>query len=115
MPNKLISMQEAVAKYTWDGMMYAHGAALPVGSDSIAFGREMVRQGRKNLHVISNCCTQQLNLLCAAGAVDKIEIGFSGLEVYGFANGLRRAVENGKTILEDYSNLTLPLRLLAGV
>ena len=114
MPNKLMSMQEAVAKYTWDGMQYAHGAALPVGSDSIAFGREMVRQGRKNLHVISNCCTQQLNLLCAAGAVDKIEIGFSGLEVYGFANGLRRAVESGKTILEDYSNLTLPLRFLAG-
>lgn len=59
MRNKLITMQEAVAKYTWDGMTYAHGGALPVGSDSIAFGREMVRQGRKNLNLISNCNTQQ--------------------------------------------------------
>ena len=39
MGNKLISIQEAVAKYTWDGMTYAHGSAYPVGADSIAFGR----------------------------------------------------------------------------
>lgn len=114
MRNKLITMQEAVAKYTWDGMTYAHGAALPVGSDSIAFGREMVRQGRKNLNFISNCNTQQVNLMAAVGGIRRIEVGFSGLEVYGFANGLRRAVESGQTILEDYSNGAIPLRLLAG-
>src|SRR5665647_1497154 len=102
--NKLISMQEAVAKYTWDGMQYAHGGALPVGTDSIAFGREMIKQGRTNLDLISNCNTQQSNLMAAAGAIRKIEVGFAGLEVYGFANGLKRAVETGKTILEDYSN-----------
>jgi len=112
--NKLISMQEAVKKYTWDGMTYAHGGALPVGSDSIAFGREMVKQGRKDLNLISNCNTQQSNLLAAVGAVRRIEVGFSGLEVYGFANGLRRAVETGQTILEDYSNGAIPLRLLGG-
>ena len=57
---------------------------------------------------------QQLNLLAAAGAVDKAECGFSGLEVFGFANGLRRAVESGQTALEDYSNLAMALRLLGG-
>jgi glutaconate CoA-transferase, subunit A len=112
--SKLISMREAVEEYTWDGMTYAHGAALPVGSDSIAFGREMLRQGRKNLHMISHCSTQQTNLLAAAGAIDKIEIGFSGLEVYGLANGLRRAIESGQTLVEDYSNGGIPLRLLGG-
>ena len=114
MRNKLITMQEAVAKYTWDGMQYAHGGALPVGTDSIAFGREMIKQGRKDLDVISNCNTQQTNLMAAAGAIKKMEVGFAGLEVYGFANGLKRAVETGKTILEDYSNGSIPLRLLGG-
>lgn len=114
MLNKLISMQEAVAQYTWDGMQYANGGALPVGSDSIAFGREMIRQGRKNLEVIAHDLSQQTNLLAAAGAIRKIETAFSGLEVYGFANGLKRAVESGQTILEDYSNASLPLRLLGG-
>ena len=114
MRNKLVSMKEAAAKHTWDGMTYAHGAALPVGSDSIAFGREMVRRGVKDINCISNCNTQQVNLLAAAGLLARIEVGFAGLEVYGFANGLRRAVESGMTILEDYSNGAIPLRLLGG-
>jgi glutaconate CoA-transferase, subunit A len=110
----LISLSEAVRRYSWDGMQYASGAALPVGSDAIVFGREMLRQGRRDLHAIFHCNSQQLNLLAAAGAVSKAECGFSALEVFGFANGLRRAVESGALELEDYSNLAMPLRLLGG-
>jgi len=112
--HKLISLAEAVRRYTWDGMQYASGAALPVGSDAIVFGRELLRQGRRNLHGIFHCNTQQLNLLAGAGAATKAECGFSGLEVFGFANGLRRAVEAGDLALEDYSNLAMVLRLLGG-
>lgn len=112
--HKLISLAEAVRRYTWDGMQYASGAALPVGSDAIVFGRELLRQGRRNLHGIFHCNTQQLNLLAGAGAATKAECGFSGLEVFGFANGLRRAVEAGDLVLEDYSNLAMVLRLLGG-
>lgn len=113
-PGKLISLAEAVRRHTRDGMEYASGAALPVGSDAIVFGRELLRQGRKDLHAIFHCNSQQLNLLAAAGAVTKAECGFSGLEVFGFANGLRRAVESGRLALEDYSNLSMALRLLGG-
>lgn len=114
MPNKLISLAEAVRRYTWDGMQYASGAALPVGSDAIVFGRELLRQKRRDLHAIFHCNTQQLNLLAGAGAASKAECGFSGLEVFGFANGLRRAVETGQLALEDYSNLAMAVRLLGG-
>lgn len=112
--SKLVSLSEAVRRYSWDGMQYASGAALPVGSDAIIFGRELLRQGRKDLHAVFHCNSQQLNLLAAAGAVSKAECGFSALEVFGFANGLRRAVESGQLALEDYSNLAMPLRLLGG-
>lgn len=114
MQNKLISLAEAVRRYTWDGMQYASGAALPVGSDAIVFGRELLRQKRRDLHAIFHCNTQQLNLLAGAGAASKAECGFSGLEVFGFANGLRRAVETGQLALEDYSNLAMAVRLLGG-
>jgi glutaconate CoA-transferase, subunit A len=114
MRHKLISLADAVRRYTWDGMQYASGAALPVGSDAIVFSRELLRQGRKNLHAIFHCNTQQLNLLAATGAVANAECGFAALEVFGFANGLRRAVEGGRLALEDYSNLAMPLRLLGG-
>jgi glutaconate CoA-transferase subunit A len=112
--NKLITLAEAVRRYTWDGMQYASGAALPVGSDAIAFGRELLRQQRRGLHAIFHANTQQLNLLAAAGAVTQAECGFSGLEGFGFANGLRRAIEQGKLVLEDFSNLAMALRLLGG-
>ncbi|THF67590.1 CoA transferase subunit A [Pseudothauera nasutitermitis] len=95
-------------------MQYAAGAALPVGADAIAFGRELLRQGRRNLHALFHCNSQQSNLLAGAGALDKLECGFSGLEGFGFANGLRRAVESGQLLLEDYSNLAMPLRFLGG-
>lgn len=109
-----MSLAGAVGRYTWDGMQYASGAALPVGSDAIVFGRELLRQKRGDLHAIFHCNTQQLNLLAAAGALTRAECGFSALEVFGFANGLRRAVESGRLALEDYSNLAIPLRLLGG-
>lgn len=112
--HKLVSLAEAVRRAARDGMQYASGAALPVGSDAVIFGRELLRQKVGNLHAIFHCNTQQLNLLAAAGAVSKAECGFSGLEVFGFANGLRRAVESGRLALEDYSNLAIPLRLLGG-
>ena len=112
--SKLISLADAVRRYTWDGMQYASGAALPIGSDAVAFGRELLRQGRRDLHAVFHCNSQQLNLLAATGAVTRAECGFSGLEVFGFANGLRRAVESGRLALDDYSNLAMPLRLLAG-
>ena len=114
MRNKLLSMQEAVATYTWDDMTYCPGAALPVGSCSIAFGKEMVRQGRKELNVICHCGSQQANLLAGVGAIKRMEVGFSGLEVYGFAAGINRAVTNGKTLIEDYSNGAMAFRLFGG-
>ncbi len=112
--NKLISLAEAVRRTSRDGMQYASGAALPIGSDAVAFGRELLRQGRRDLHAIFHCNSQQLNLLAGAGAVTRAECGFTGLEVFGFANGLRRAVESGALALEDYSNLAMALRLLGG-
>lgn len=114
MQNKLVSLQEAVASYTWDGMTYCMGAALPVGSCSIAFGKEMVKQGRKDLNVICHCGSQQSNLLAATGAVKRVEVGFSGLEVYGFAAGLNRAVTSGQTEMEDYSNGAMAWRFFGG-
>lgn len=112
--HKLMSLPDAVRRFARDGMMYASGAALPIGSDAIAFGREMVRQNVRDLHTIFHCNTQQLNLLAANGNAVRAECGFSGLEVFGFANGLRRAVESGTMALEDYSNLSIPLRYLGG-
>jgi glutaconate CoA-transferase subunit A len=112
--NKLVTLSQAVRDYTWDGMTYCHGAALPVGSDSVVFGKEMVRAQRKDLNVICHCGSQQANLLAAVGAIRRMEVGFSGLEVYGFAAGINRAVTSGGLAIEDYSNGAMAWRLFGG-
>jgi glutaconate CoA-transferase subunit A len=114
MTHKLVTLADAVRRFSHDGMLYSSGAALPIGADAVVFGRELVRAGRRGVHAAFHCNSQQLNLLCASGVTDRVECGFSGLEGFGFANGLRRAVESGRVVLEDYSNLSMALRLLAG-
>ena len=55
---KLISLATAVDRFTQNGVQYASGAALPIGSDAIVFGRELLRKGRKQLHAIFHCCAR---------------------------------------------------------
>jgi glutaconate CoA-transferase subunit A len=112
--SKLTTLPEAVRRFARDGMQYASGAGLPVGPDPVVFGRELLRQGRRHLHTVFHCNTQQLNLLAAAGAVSRAEGAFSGLEGFGFANGLKRRIESGALPFEDYSNLAMTLRYLGG-
>jgi hypothetical protein len=38
----------------------------------------------------------------------------AGWRAFGVANGLRRAIEQGRVVLEDFSNLAMALRLLGG-
>ena len=91
--HKLMSLPDAVRRFARNGMIYASGAALPIGSDAVVFGREMVRQGLRDLHTIFHCNTQQLNLLAANGNATKAECGFSGHEPldYGFAGSPERS------------------------
>ncbi len=111
--SKLITLRDAVQQYTHDGQQIATNG-LPVGAEPVAFARELIRGKRKNLRIVSTCASSGLNLLCGAGSVSEMEGGFSGLEVFGFSNGIRRAVESGQAVWEDYSNLAMPLRYLAG-
>ena len=106
-----ITMQEVVSKYTlgWHDLCSRRSTASWFGLYGEFFFREMVRQGRKNINCISNCNTHGTNLLAAVGGIARMEVGFPGLEVYGFANGLRRALESGQTVLEDYSNGGIPV------
>ena len=39
--HKLISLSDAVRRFARDGMIYASGAALPIGSDAIVFGKPL--------------------------------------------------------------------------
>jgi hypothetical protein len=58
-------------------MYFAHGGALPVGSDCISFFREMVKAGERTSDIASNCNTQGTNLLAAVGGLKRMEVWIS--------------------------------------
>ena len=112
MPNKLISLKDAVSRFTrrWHDVRQRRRPARRVGFPCL---RTRDGQAGAQEHPLPGPLQQPAGQpFCALGVCDKIEGGFSGLEVYGFASGLRRAVESGKVLWEDYSNLTMPLRFL---
>src|SRR5262249_57968700 len=95
-PPKLITLPQAVRRYTWDGMQYASGAALPIGSDAVVFGRGLLRPQRKDLHAIFHCNSQQLNLLARAGAAKTADSRVTGLEGFGLPTRIARARPTGE-------------------
>jgi glutaconate CoA-transferase subunit A len=92
--DKLMSEQEAISKFVYDGC-YIGTELYGTVRAPMSLTREVVRQGVKDLRV----CGQgvlELDLWLAAGMVKKLDITYIGLEVYGTSSALRREVESGR-------------------
>ena len=110
--DKLMSDQEAVSKFVYDGC-YIGTELYGTVRAPMSLVREVVRQGVKDLRV----CGQgvlELDLWLAAGLVKKLDITYIGLEVYGTSSALRRAVESGQVEkCVEWSNGAITWRMKA--
>lgn len=94
MSNKIIGLEEAAA-------LVKNGDSIAFGGNVLhrapmAFTRELVRQGKKNLKVIKTAGAHEVDLLCDGGCVESVDAGFISYETeYGLANHYRKAVEAG--------------------
>jgi len=101
--SKLISLEEAVARVP-DGARVAFGG-FAVYQKPMAFVRELVRQGRRNLTVVGSANSYDVDLLAAAGALSVVETSYVGLEKFGLARNFRRAAEAGTLSVVDYPEM----------
>lgn len=114
MSEKVTSLKEAIEKFVFDGCHISIGG-FTVNRNPMAAVYEIIRQGKKNLHLYAHSNGQGVDELIGAGCVKKVEIAYG-------ANGrfapvcvrFRKAVEEGKIAVEDYSNYQMTLRFLAG-
>ena len=91
---KLMSLSEAVSLVK-DGDIVALGGNLSA-REPMALIREVIRQGKKNLHCIGGAHGIDVDLLVAGGAVSVVQHSFVGFEGdFGLAPNYRRAVEKG--------------------
>jgi glutaconate CoA-transferase subunit A len=113
-PHKVTTISEAVAQFIHDGAHISFGG-FTINRQPMACAYEMIRQGKKNLHVYIHSGGQTLDLLIGAGCVKAVEIAYG-------ANGrfaptcirFRKAVERGELLVEDYTNYQMTLRFQAG-
>jgi glutaconate CoA-transferase subunit A len=111
-PDKLVSLQEA-AGHVADGDVVALGGALSY-REPMALVRELVRAGRRDLHLIGSAHGVDVDLLVGAGTVGVLEESYVGYEQdFGLAPAYRRAAESGTLVIRETCCYTLLQQLRA--
>jgi glutaconate CoA-transferase, subunit A len=115
MTDKLLPMREAVARLVPDGASVACGLALEAAIP-FAFAHELIRQRRRDLHLVGPIADAVFDQLVGAGCVAVIEAAWVGNVTTGSGYCFRRAVEQGRPrelTVRQHSNLTISLALQA--
>ena len=103
---------EQAAALVPDGSTLALGG-LSMNASPMAFVRELIRQGKKDLTLVAIVNGMAVDWLVAAGCVHRVISGLISFEGMGLAPNFRHAVESGNIVLEEYSEYLLIARLRA--
>ncbi|MGH7412392.1 MAG: CoA transferase subunit A [Candidatus Methylomirabilis sp.] len=113
---KVVTMAEAIERFVPDGSSVLMGAALE-SLIPFAAGHEIIRQQRSSLTLIGPISDILFDQLIGAGCVSGVIAAWVGNVSTGLGHNYRRALEGNSSPrlhVEDHSNLTLALALLAG-
>ena len=113
--NKVMDLSEAIRRFVHDGDHISIGG-FTITRNPMALAYEIIRQGKKHLHIYVHSHGQAFDLLIGAGCVDAIEVSYGGTARFSPGGGIRfkKAIEGGKIHFEDYTNFQMTLRFLAG-
>ncbi len=113
--SKVITMKEAISRHVSDDAFLFIGGYI-CRSPAAAI-HEIIRQGRKNLTITRSNAADDFDMMIGAGTVGRFISTFLSLGLYGLGRCFRRSIEKGiphKIELEEYTNLSLPMMLMAG-
>ncbi len=116
MPDKLVSLSDAIAQHVVDGASVVIGAGLEVDIPFAAV-YEIIRQGIGGLDLISPISDAATDMLIGAGCCAAVTSAWVGNVSGGLGHNYRRACENReprKLTVHDHSNLSLGFALMAG-
>jgi glutaconate CoA-transferase subunit A len=113
--SKVVSMKDAVAAHVRDGdFLFLGGYICRTPFSAI---HEIVRQGRRDLTITRSNAADDFDLLIGAGCVRRFIATFLSLGFFGLGRCFRRSMEQGvprRIEIEEYTNLSLPMMLMAG-
>ncbi len=112
---KVVAMKEAIAQHVGDGdFVYIGGYICRTPFAAI---HEIIRQGKKGLTITRSNAADDFDMMIGAGVVKRFIGTFLSLGFFGLGRCYRRSIEKGiphKIELEEYTNLSLPMMLMAG-
>jgi len=112
--DKCMSPQDAVKRFIKDGSQIVLGG-FTITRNPMAVVHEIIRQGKKDLHLVQHSHGVGLDLLIGAGCVKRLEIAYGGNGRFApTCIRFRKAVCSGQIEVEDYTNYQMALRFLAG-
>ena len=85
-----------------------------MNSSPMAFVRELIRQGTKNLTLVAIVNGMAVDWLAATGVIDRLIGAAVSMEQFGLCQQYRQAVEGGRIRVEEISESILNARLGAG-
>ena len=112
---KVMTTAEAIQKFVSDGEFLFIGGYIC--RPPFAAIHEIIRQKKRDLTITRSNAADDFDMLIGAGCVKRFIATFISLGLYGLARCYRRSIEKGiphKIELEEYTNLSLPLMLMAG-
>ncbi|MGI6452948.1 MAG: CoA transferase subunit A [Syntrophomonadaceae bacterium] len=112
--SKVMEIGEAIDRYVHDGDMISFGG-FSATQCPMAAVHEIIRQKKRNLHVVVSSNGQAVDELIGGGCAGRIEVAYCGNGRFApTCFRFRRSVENGTLKFEDYSNYHMTLRFTAG-
>jgi len=112
---KVTTLKDAIAAHVNDGdFLYIGGYICRPPFSAV---HEIIRQKKKDLTITRGNAADDFDMLIGAGCVKRFIATFLSLGLYGLARCYRRSIEKGiphKIEVEEYTNLSLPLMLMAG-
>jgi glutaconate CoA-transferase subunit A len=111
-----MTLPDAIAHFVPDGASVAMGTCLE-SMIPFAAGHELVRQRRRDITLVGPISDMLFDLLIGAGCVARIQAAWVGNVSAGLGHAYRRAAERGEPraiAIEDYTNYTIALALMAG-
>jgi glutaconate CoA-transferase, subunit A len=110
----MLTLKEAISRFVPDRSHISLGGST-ANRNPMAAVYEIIRQGKKGLHLYGCIMGPGHDLLIGAGCVSAVELGYLGVGRYApTAPCFKRYVEEGRIRFEDYTNYQMALRFFAG-
>ncbi len=113
--SKVMSTKEAISKFVNPGDFLFIGGYIC--RTPFAAIHEIIRQRKNNLTITRSNAADDFDMMIGAGLVKRFIGTFLSLGIYGLGRCYRRSMEKSiphKIEVEEYTNLSLPMMLMAG-